>query len=300
MLQTDVLRIWLEDAYGAEVALLDIMEKQLADLNGQPELDEKVQQYLNRTQRQANMMQECIAGLKGETSALNKGGLPAALNSLKNLWSRPTSSTLVKHAIVDATAIHYQIAQVKAVLGIAREIGADDVVTTCQQILGEKEEMVGWLDGYLPQLVHQLTRAGDGGEETADDPRHKVDRAGTLHKQHLYAVVDDEEAARKVKQLLHDDGVEADWFGDKAAAKALTEEAKGPTSLVGKAIRSVKSGTGETQQAEHYATHVENGHIVLSIPCGDRASAERLLGTIKEHGGYDFAYYSAGSIESIE
>src|SRR5581483_7099343 len=123
MLQTDLLRTWLEDAYGAETALLDIMQKQLTDLSGQHELDEKVQQYLNRMQRHANMLQECIAGLQGETSSLNKGGLPDALNSLKELWSRPTSSVLVKHAIVDATAIYYQVAQVKAVHMMARAIG---------------------------------------------------------------------------------------------------------------------------------------------------------------------------------
>lgn len=300
MLQTDVLRTWLEDAYGAETALLDIMEKQLADLSGQHEMDEKVQQYLNRMQRHANMMQDCLAGLKGETSSLNKGGLPDALNSLKELWSKANSNVLVKHVIVDAAAVHYQIAQVKAVLMMARGIGAGDVATACQRMLDEKEEMAGWFAGYLPELVHQLTRTFAGAEDTADDARHKVDRAGTLLQQHLYAVFDDAEAARKVTELLRSDGVRAEWFADKAAAAALTEEASGPTRLVGKAIRSAKSGTGETQQAEHYATQVENGHIVLSIPCDDRASAERLLSMLKEQGGYDFAYYSASSIETIE
>lgn len=300
MLQSDVLRTWLEDAYGAEIALLDIMEKQLADLSGQHEMDEKVQQYLNRMQWHANMMQECLTDLKGETSSLNKGGLPDALNSLKELWSKANSGVLVKHSIVDATAVHYQVAQVKAIMVAARGIGAGDVATTCQRIVSEKEEMAAWFAGYLPELVHQLTRALNGAEEVADDARHKVDRAGTLHQQHLYAVFDEAEAARKATESLQSEGVQVEWFADKAAAVALTEEANGATSLVGKMIRSVKGGTGETQHAEHYATHVENGHIVLSIPCHDRGTAERLMSTIKDQGGYDFAYYSASSIETIE
>nr|MDQ2827515.1 hypothetical protein [Chloroflexota bacterium] len=101
MLQTNLLRSWLADAYGAEIALVDVMETQLADLSGQHEMEAKFFEYLDTLQRHANMLQDRIADLEGETNALNKGGLPTFINTMKDLWVRPVSSTLVKHDIID-------------------------------------------------------------------------------------------------------------------------------------------------------------------------------------------------------
>jgi len=81
MLQTELLRRWLADAYGAEISLVDVMERQLADLSGQHEMDAKFFEYLDTLQRHANMLQDCIADLEGETNALNKGGLPTFINT---------------------------------------------------------------------------------------------------------------------------------------------------------------------------------------------------------------------------
>ncbi len=63
MLQTELLRRWLADAYGAEISLVDVMERQLADLSGQHEMDAKFFEYLDTLQRHANMLQDCIADL---------------------------------------------------------------------------------------------------------------------------------------------------------------------------------------------------------------------------------------------
>src|SRR5579875_2568911 len=112
MLRTDVLRDWLTDAYGAEVALLELLERQLTDFTGQHEMEDRIQRFIEQSHRHANMLQEGITRLEGETSSLNYGGLPPLLSSLQGLWSKPASSVLVKHVVADHTAIHYQIARI--------------------------------------------------------------------------------------------------------------------------------------------------------------------------------------------
>lgn len=303
MLRTQLLGNWLADAYGTEAALVDVMSKQLSGLSGQHEMESRFLQYLEQIQRHANMIQERVGDLGSETSALNQGGLPALVDSMTGLWTKPTSSMLVKYAVVDTMAVHYEIAQVGVASAGARAIGDEQTLAVCQDILREKREMAQWLDDYLPRLVHQLTNTIGGGEDTStvEEQRGKVDGAGTLRRNHLYAVADDDQIAREVEQALTADGIDGvERLEGKAAATALTGEAKGPSGAILGAIRSLKTAAGETQQAEHYATHVENGRIVLSIPCDSQASADRLIDLIKEHGGYDFAYFSEGSIEGVE
>ena len=300
MLQTNLLRNWLADAYGAEIALVDVMETQLADLSGQHEMEAKFFEYLDTLQRHANMLQDCIADLEGETNALNKGGLPTLINSMKDLWARPVSSTLVKHDIVDFASMHYELAQVNALRVAAHGSGHAGIARTCEEILRDKREMVQWLDDYLPTLVHQLTNTLDGGENTSEDQHSKVANDGTLQKRHLYAVIDNEQQAHAVVQALNNEGVDVDALAGRREAETLTKEAQGPTSLVQKATRFMKNATGEKQYATHYATHVENGRIVLAMPCPDRAAADKLVAIIKEHGGYDMTYFSDGTMESIE
>jgi ferritin-like metal-binding protein YciE/BarA-like signal transduction histidine kinase len=300
MLQTNLLRNWLADAYGAEIALVDVMETQLADLSGQHEMEAKFFEYLDTLQRHANMLQDCIADLEGETNALNKGGLPTLINSMKDLWARPVSSRLVKHDIVDFASMHYELAQVNALRVAAHGSGHAGIARTCEEILRDKREMVQWLDDYLPTLVHQLTNTLDGGENTSEDQHSKVANDGTLQKRHLYAVVDNEQQAHEIVQALNNEGVDVDALAGRREAETLTKEAQGPTSLVQKATRFMKNATGEKQYATHYATHVENGRIVLAMPCPDRAAADKLVAIIKEHGGYDMTYFSDGTMESIE
>ncbi len=300
MLQTNLLRSWLADAYGMEIALVDVMETQLADLSGQHAMEAKFLEYLDTLQRHANMLQECIADLEGETNALNKGGLPTFINTLKDLWVRPVSSRLVKHGIVDFASMHYELAQIDALRVAAHGSGHAGIARTCEEILRDKREMVQWLDDYLPTLVHQLTNTLDGGEDTSEDQHSKVANDGTLQKRHLYAVIDNEQQAHAVVQALNNEGVDVDALAGRREAETLTKEAQGPTSLVQKATRFMKNATGEKQYATHYATHVENGRIVLTMPCPDRAAADKLVAIIKEHDGYDMTYFSDGTMESIE
>ena len=299
MLQTNLLREWLADAYGMESSLMDIMETQLSDVSGQHDMEDKLQQYLRRLHRHANMVQDRIMALKGETSSLNKGGLPTFINSMKDLWQSPTSSTLIKHSIVDFAAVHYEIAQFDAVHAAARGFGDEETAHVCQEILSEKREMARWLDEHMPQLVHQITATLDGQHGASEHNSDKVDGAGTLHKRYLYAVADDERVAKDVEKALQDQGATVERLQGAEAAQSLREEAQGPRSVVGKIARGLKGFAGETHQAEHYATQVENGRIVLSAPCADRATADKLIAAAKEHGGYDFAYLTGGSIESV-
>ena len=62
---------------------------------------------------------------------------------------------LVKNALADYAAEHFEIACYRALITGARAIGATEVAQVCEQILREEEDMARWLENRLPMTVQQ-------------------------------------------------------------------------------------------------------------------------------------------------
>src|SRR2546425_11600196 len=83
---------WVEDAYGMESAVIDALTEQLPHLTGHPEMGARILEHLERTHRHRNMVDECIARLGGEASALRKGGLATFLHGMMSRHDAPPHS----------------------------------------------------------------------------------------------------------------------------------------------------------------------------------------------------------------
>jgi ferritin-like metal-binding protein YciE len=313
MPHTAQLTKWLELAYGVEREVIDTLTKQLPDLSGHHEMVAKIQEHLAQTHRHAAMVDECITRLGGEASALDKGGLARFLHGMMGrgvdlggvsgglgmfvqgiLSQRSTSpkGQVVKYAIADFAAEHYEIATYTMLIAAARGCRDEETVRVCQEILREEQELAGWLAQRLPDDVHAVIRvsldfqkAQEGDTQKEEQP---LDLAGTLTGGWLYAVVDDEQQAEQAEQALSEMNMKALRLQGPQAVDHLRGETGGILAKIG---RVIKSFGWEEQYTAHYAMHVERGRIVLAVQCPDQATADEVTEKIKQHGAFDIKYF---------
>ncbi len=291
----ELLLTWLIDAYGVETALYDQESTYLPNVTGAPEFEARLVQHLDLTTRHLNMLDEHIACLGGTTSSLQNGGLPRVMRLLKGARRSSAQSRVVQDWISTLAAEHFAIATYRALITVAEVAGDEGVVATCRQILGEEEEMAQWLTAHLPAAVQGL-----GGEHApgkgAARRAQSISPAGTLEDEHIYAAFEDEAQAQRAEVALARAGVVARRLDGHDAVSCLRGESGGALAAVS---RSLKGSMGETQLAERYAHHMEQGRVVLAIPCGDRAQANRVLSVLDGLGARDVSYLSTSGMEYL-
>jgi hypothetical protein len=124
-----------------------------------------------------------------------------------------------------------------------------------------------------------------------------IDQAGTPRTQTLYAVFDSEREAAQAEQALAGIGVAAQRLqGSAEALKQPEAEAHGLTGVV---TRMFKSVGGESLEGERYAMHVDQGRVVLTMPCLDQATADQLTKVLVPHGAWDVTYFGGWTIQHM-
>ena len=130
----------------------------------------------------------------------------------------------------------------------------------------------------------------------SSDKSH-IDQAGTPRTQTLYAVFKSEREAGQAERALAGMGVTAERLqGSAEALKQPEAEAHGLTGVV---TRMFKSVGGESLEGERYAMHVDQGRIVLTMPCADQATADQLTKALTPHGAWDITYFGGWTIQHM-
>ena len=155
MTAKDLLISWLNDAYGMENALIEILEHHIKDAQDYPHVQAKLEQHLEQTRRHAQMVKGCIQTLGGQPSAI-KTGMAKLFGQMQALSTGPAQDEMLKNALADYAAENFEVASYTALIRAAQELGDQQTAKVCQQILQEDEEMARWLQQNLPTLV-QLT-----------------------------------------------------------------------------------------------------------------------------------------------
>jgi ferritin-like metal-binding protein YciE len=161
MTENDVLISWLNDAHSMEKALVQILEHQVKDAKDYPEVEARLQQHLEETQRHAEMVESCITRLGGSTSTL-KTGMASLFGQIQALSTGMAQDELVKNSLADFAAENFEIASYRSLIAAATELNDQETVSVCTQILGEDEAMAAWLDRNIPVLTQATMRAMAG------------------------------------------------------------------------------------------------------------------------------------------
>ena len=172
--QKETLISWLNDAYSMEKGLVQVLENHAKDAKDHPEAFRKISEHLEATRRHADMVEQCIARLGGSTSSVKTAmGTVAGFFQGRSTGAAPDE--LVKNALSDYAAEHFEIACYRALIVAARALGVNDVVQICEQILRDEEDMARWLESSLPATVQEYL----GTEVTAGSLAGGVPASGS-------------------------------------------------------------------------------------------------------------------------
>jgi ferritin-like metal-binding protein YciE len=159
----DLLLSWLNNAYGMENNLVEVLEHQVKDAEKYPPVQAKLQEHLQQTRRHAEIVQGCIEQLGGSTSAI-KSGMATVMGKFQALSTGAAQDEMIKNGLQDYAAESFEVASYTSLIAAAKQIGEVQVATACTEILREDAAMQSWLEQNIPamtaQMMNELTSAG--------------------------------------------------------------------------------------------------------------------------------------------
>jgi ferritin-like metal-binding protein YciE len=159
----DLLLSWLNDAYGMENNLAQVLEHQIGDATDYPQVQTKLQQHLEQTRRHADIVKGCIENLGGDTSSI-KTGMSEMMGKFQAWSTGMAQDEMIKNALQDYAAESFEVASYTSLIAAAEHIGESRVATACRQILQEDHAMQEWIEQHIPELtnmiMNKLTTAG--------------------------------------------------------------------------------------------------------------------------------------------
>ena len=151
---------WLNDAYSMEKSQEETLERHAKDAENDPEVHARLTRHIEETRAQAEAVQGCIESMGGKVSKV-KSALAGMSGAVQGMANKPASDTMVKNAIADYAAEHFEIASYRALIDSARSLGEEQIAQKLTTILREEEDMARFLEGKLPRTVQgALAEAG--------------------------------------------------------------------------------------------------------------------------------------------
>jgi ferritin-like metal-binding protein YciE len=155
MAHKELLLSWLNDAYGMEKNIIQVLQNHVKDAKDHPAMQQKLQEHLDVTRHQAEMLKDRIEALGGSVSTV-KSTTGTVMGAITGVTTGAAEDELVKNMLSDYATEHFEIASYRALIKGAQDLGDDETVRLCQQLLREEEDMARFLEQNLPTAVHDV------------------------------------------------------------------------------------------------------------------------------------------------
>ncbi len=152
MTTRDQLITWLNDAYAMEQALEETLKQHATDAKDDVEVHGRIERHIEETRNQAATVKECLQSLGGEVSGA-KSAFANVFGAMQGMVNKPMGDTMVKNAIADYAAEHFEIATYRALIDTAEKIGESEIARKLTDILRQEQDMARFLEEKLPRAV---------------------------------------------------------------------------------------------------------------------------------------------------
>src|SRR5436309_390780 len=102
---------WLNDAYAMEHSLINTLEGHAKDAREHPQVQSVIERHVEATKRHADLVQQCVQRLGGDTSLL-KAGMTKMMGVVQgagsNVLGAKEQDTLVKNALAEDASEHFE------------------------------------------------------------------------------------------------------------------------------------------------------------------------------------------------
>jgi ferritin-like metal-binding protein YciE len=166
MTKREQLILWLGDAHAMEVGIVSTLEKHIADAKGLPKVRAALTKHLGETKRHATAMKKALSSLGGSHPVVREG-ISKVANVAAGLMTSAASDTIVKNAIADFAAEHFEIACYKSLIVTATELGEKEIASACKAILKDEKAMAAELDRQLTAINATYLATLDDDNEAA-------------------------------------------------------------------------------------------------------------------------------------
>lgn len=146
---------WLRDAYAMEKQAETMLKAQAARLEHYPDLKLRIEQHLQETMGQQQLLEQCLARYDASPSAMKDlMGKMAAFG--QGAGGAVMSDEVVKGGLAGYVFEHTEIAMYRTLIAAAQTVGDQLTVRACESILKEEQAMATWLYENLPQTVSKF------------------------------------------------------------------------------------------------------------------------------------------------
>ncbi|MBN2991356.1 ferritin-like domain-containing protein [Pseudomonas cedrina subsp. fulgida] len=156
---------WLRDAHAMEQQAEKMLKAQSERLEHYPQLKARIDQHIEETLGQQQLIDQCLARLGGSSSTLKdmSGKLMAFGQAVGGSLM---SDEVIKGAMAGYVFENMEIASYTALIAAAKEAGDSETQAACEKILPQEIAMAEWLLEHLPELTQAfLRRSADPDKE---------------------------------------------------------------------------------------------------------------------------------------
>ena len=171
------VRLWLSDAYAMESEGVKALTQHAQAAEGYPEVQAKLRQHAEETRRHAEKVKDCVQRLGGQPSAAREA-LGTVVGSVRGVVNQSAKDTVVKNILADYASEHFEIICYKSLIAAAEEVGDQETVQVCRDILEEEEAMVAFFDEQIAPVTQQfMAREASGSQK---DQENSGEQGGLL------------------------------------------------------------------------------------------------------------------------
>jgi ferritin-like metal-binding protein YciE len=160
----DNLISWLRDAYAMEGQATELLETQIQRLENYPEALPRLRQHLQETREQQRMVEQCLARLDADPSALKESAMKFTA-TMQGMLHALSSDEVLKHALGSYAFENFEAGSYRSLMAAAETVGEPEIARTCEQIMRQEQDMAHWVWEQLPHMTKEyLRRAASGAE----------------------------------------------------------------------------------------------------------------------------------------
>jgi len=157
---------WLRDAHAMEQQAEKMLKAQSERLEHYPQLKARIDQHIEETLGQQQLIDQCLARLGGSSSTLkDMGGKLMAFGQA--VGGSLMSDEVIKGAMAGYVFENMEIASYTALIAAAKEAGDSETQAACEKILPQEIAMAEWLLEHLPELTQAFLRRSADPDKAA-------------------------------------------------------------------------------------------------------------------------------------
>lgn len=159
----DILIVGLRNAYGLEGQALSTMRNASDRLTNYPQLKAAVDQHIKETERQQQMVEECL-GRFGETPSTLKEAAMKLAGNLQAMTHALAGDEVLKDLFALFAFEHFEQASYRSLIAMAEEVGEASVAQTCREILRQEEAAGQKIGGMIEQITKTYMQRESSGQ----------------------------------------------------------------------------------------------------------------------------------------